>query len=82
MTYIDSLKERIRPFKTRDPDDIAAERIKNNPDYAQALIKLKELYAKRTLALDRLEKIELDIDACLLLLAMNEKKVDIDSRNV
>lgn len=73
-SFLDDLKARIRPFKTRNADDIIAEKIKSDPKYVEVLAKLEELYNKRKIILSQLENVELDIDACLLLLAMSEKK--------
>jgi len=78
---IDDLKDTIGRFttrKSRDPDDIDAARIRDNPNYAKVLEKLNELYRQREFYLGQLEKIELDIDACLLLVSMNERKQEIN----
>lgn len=81
---IDALKERIKRFsssKPKDPDEEDIIRIRNNPQYASVLAKLEELYIKREQLVGNLEKIELDIEACLVLLSMNERKEEIN-RNI
>ena len=80
MTYVESIKDRINSFRTKNMDDLTAEKIKNDPQYKAALVKLEELYIRRANIMGQLEKVELDIDACLLLVAMNEKKEEINSR--
>jgi hypothetical protein len=78
---IHDLKDTINRFttrKSRDPDDVDAARIIANPNYAKVLEKLDELYRQREFYLGQLEKIELDIDACLLLVSMNERKAEIN----
>jgi len=78
MAWTDDLKERINKFSTKNEDVLAAERIKSNPKYNQVLEKLKELYAQRTVLNAQLEKVELDIDACLFMIATNEKKDELN----
>lgn len=82
MSYIDSIKERIKGFERKNPDDISADKIKNDPKYEKVLQKLEELYVARSQITAQLEKCELDIDACILLLAMSEKKEEIDKRKI
>jgi hypothetical protein len=79
-SYIDSIKERIKNFKTRNPDEIDAESIRNNPKYDEVLKRLEDLYSTRNNLLGRVEKLDLDIDACLLLMAMDKKKEEINNR--
>ena len=77
MAWTDDLKEKINNFSTKDPDKKDADRIRKDPRYASVLEKLEDLYDKRNVMNAQLQKIELDIDACLLLVAMNEKKEEI-----
>ena len=78
---IDYLKDTIEKFasrKSKDPDDVDAARIRDNPNYVKVLDKLNELYTQRAHILGQLEKVELDIDACLLMVSMNERKEAIN----
>jgi ABC-type ATPase with predicted acetyltransferase domain len=79
MVWTEELKERINRFATKNPDARDAEKIRNNPKYANMLEKLEVLYDQRNMLAAQLEKVELNIDACLLLAAMNEKKEEIDN---
>lgn len=79
MVWTEELKERINRFATKNPDARDADKIRNDPKYSIMLEKLSVLYDQRNILAAQLEKVELDIDACLILAAMSEKKEEINN---
>ena len=80
---IDFVKATIEKFSHKQtPDEVDAVRIRSNPQYAQVITKLEELYVLRGQLVDHLEKIELDIEACLIMVAMKERKEEIDKNKI
>jgi hypothetical protein len=81
MKFVDTLKDitRKRDDDLKDSpidDDIAAE-IRRDPQYAKVLNKLQELYVEREQLTNRLRKIELDIDTCLVLIDINQERKEL-----
>lgn len=80
---IDIIKATIDKFSHKQtPDEVDAVRIRSNPQYNQVITKIEDLYIKRGQLVDQLEKIELDIEACLIMVAMNERKEEIDKNKI
>ena len=77
MTYLDDLKEKINKHERKD----FFRSIHDNPDYDAVLGKLKDLAGVRERIRAELLKIELDIDACLVLIEMKRQKDEIDKKD-
>lgn len=74
MSFVSDLKEKLKRHEKID----FVKSIQTNPDYGRALDKLRELTMQRNEAQKVLAKIELDIDACLVLIEMKKEKEEID----
>ena len=80
MAFVNDLKDKINKPPVIDDEYDIADEIRNDPKYALVISKLRELTIKREDILRVLRKIELDIDACLVLISMGKEKDDIDKR--
>lgn len=78
MPWVDEFKEKIESFSSKNPDYVAADRIRKDPKYTAVLDKLQKLYNQRKIVLGQLEKCELDIQACLIVLAHADRKEEIN----
>lgn len=81
MTFVDNLKDIARKKtekKFQDEeyvvDDDIADQIRRDPQYDKVIAKLRELRLERDVLVRRLEKVELDIDTCLVLISINEER--------
>lgn len=81
MTWINELKEKIKGYDSKNPDNVAADKIRNDPKYQPILDKLRLLNDNRVILKNQLEKVELDIEACLIVLAHAERKEEINKEN-
>lgn len=80
MKFVDTLKDIAR--KPDVPDDFPidediAEQIRRDPQYSKVISKLQELTIEREQLINRLRKVELDIDTCLVLISINREKEEI-----
>lgn len=74
MNFVDGLKAKL---KKQDRVDFAKS-IRDNPEYERVLEKLRQLTTQRESIQKALMKVELDIDACLVLIEMKREKDEID----
>lgn len=74
MNFVDGLKAKL---KKQDRVDFVKS-IRDNPEYERVLEKLRQLTAQRESIQKALMKVELDIDACLVLIEMKREKDEID----
>ena len=80
MDWVNDLKEKIKPFESKNPDYVAADKIRSDPKYTPIIDKLRVLNDNRIILKNQLEKIELDIEACLIVLAHAERKEEINNK--
>lgn len=73
MKFIDRLKERVKR-RVIDADDDLFTYYRNNPKYAQVISKLDDLVTRREALILQLRKIEVDIDACIVLISITQEK--------
>lgn len=74
MSFVNNLKEKLKKHETKD----FAQSIRNNPEYANVLEKLKDLTEKRDALYHMIRKVELEIDACLVMIEMKHEKENIE----
>lgn len=75
MSLVDELKAKLKPSRKVDS---LADSIRKNPEYAKVLAKLEDFYVKREELFKDLRRVELEIDACLLLIEMRREKEEIE----
>lgn len=74
MSFVSELKEKLKKHDTKD----FVQSIRNNPEYSNVLGKLKELTEKRDALYNMIRKVELEIDACLVMIEMKHEKETIE----
>ena len=82
MPFVDNLKDiaRKKEKKFQDKDDDFASQIRDNPQYERVIEKLRQLYLERQHLWNRLNKIELDINTCLVVIAIAEENALIRAK--
>lgn len=79
MPFVDNLKDIVHKKEVSQEkgyimDDDIATQIRNDPQYDKVIAKLRILEDERNILLRRLQKIDLDIDTCLVIISIGKER--------